>query len=63
MHPDLRGEWCRKDGGVKEDPAVLRHHVSSQRARADHQRPPAAVQPGAGGKRRSSSTYGKNQHL
>lgn len=49
VHPDLWGEWRWEDGGVKEDPAVLRLHLSSQRAGADHQRPPAAVQPCAGG--------------
>lgn len=49
MHPHLRGERCWEDGGVQEDPAVLRRHLSGQRAGADHQRPPAAVQPCAGG--------------
>lgn len=49
MHPDLGGERRREDGGVQEDPAVLRRHLSSQRAGADRQRPPAAVQPRPGG--------------
>lgn len=49
VHPHLRREWRRKDGGIQEDPAVLRRHLSGQRSGADRQRPPAAVQPSAGG--------------
>lgn len=49
MHPHLRGERRWKDRGVQEDPAVLCRHLSGQRAGADRQRPPAAVQPCAGG--------------
>lgn len=52
VHPHLRGERRREDGGVQEDPAVLRRHLSRQRAGADGQGPPPAVQPGAGGERR-----------
>lgn len=49
VHPDLRGERRREDGGVQKDPAVLRCHLSGQRAGADRQRPTAAVQPRPGG--------------
>lgn len=49
VHPDLRGERCREDGGIQEDSAVLRRHLSGQRAGADSEGPPAAVQPCARG--------------
>ncbi|TNN01256.1 hypothetical protein fugu_010638 [Takifugu bimaculatus] len=51
VHPHLRGERRREDRGLQEDPAVLRHHVSGQRAGPAGERPPAAVQPCAGGLR------------
>lgn len=49
VHPHLWRERCWEDGGIQKDPAVLRCHLSSQRACSDHQRSPAAVQPSAGG--------------
>lgn len=53
VHPHLRGERRWEDRGLQEDPAVLRRHVSGQRAGSDGQRPPAAVQPCAGGEQLS----------
>lgn len=55
MHPHLWGERRWEDGGIQEDPAVLRRHLPSQRAGADRQGPPAAVQPCAGGERAMST--------
>lgn len=53
VHPHLRGERRWEDRGLQEDPAVLRRHVSGQRTGSDGQRPPAAVQPCAGGEQLS----------
>lgn len=53
VHPHLGGERRRQDRGLQEDPAVLRRHLSGQRAGPDGEGPPAAVQPGAGGERDS----------
>lgn len=54
VHPHLWGERRWEDRGLKEDPAVLRHHVSGQRAGPAGEGPPAAVQPSAGGEQVSS---------
>lgn len=63
VHPHLRGERRREDRGLQEDPAVLRRHVSGQRAGSDGQRPPAAVQPGAGGEQVSYLLSDKLQNI